>query len=71
MIKGFVCGDSVFIVSVRVLTSTVFCRAGVMIPTLETQAMLIGGVRYDELPIVHIKASLNNTIITVTDYLGQ
>ncbi|KAK7496932.1 hypothetical protein BaRGS_00011912 [Batillaria attramentaria] len=39
-------------------------------PTLETHGMLINGVRYDELPIIHIKASHNNTIITATDHKG-
>ena len=41
------------------------------IPTYDTHAMLIDGVRFDELPIVHIKASLNNTIISVTDHTGM
>jgi len=34
-------------------------------------ATLIGGVRFDELPIVHIKSSPNNTIIHITDYTGM
>jgi len=45
-------------------------EAGVVIPTLETHASLIDGIRYDELPIVHIHSSLNNTIMTVTDHTG-
>jgi len=45
-------------------------EAGVTIPTLETHAQLVDGVRYDELPIVHIHASINNTIIKVTDFTG-
>ncbi|PVD19536.1 hypothetical protein C0Q70_20025 [Pomacea canaliculata] len=39
-------------------------------PTLETHGMVIDGVRFDELPIVHIKATYNNTIITATDHKG-
>jgi len=46
-------------------------EAGIVIPTLETHSSLIDGVRYDELPIIHIHASLNNTIITVTDHTGK
>lgn len=45
-------------------------RAGITIPILETHAMIIDGTRYDELPIVHIKSSPNNTIMTVTDHTG-
>ncbi|KAK7115367.1 uncharacterized protein [Littorina saxatilis] len=42
-----------------------------MFPSLETHSMLINGVRYDELPIIHIKATHNNTIITVTNGKGD
>ena len=45
--------------------------AGTIIPCQETMSMLIGGVRYDELPVVHIKSSPNNTIIHVTDHTGM
>lgn len=40
-------------------------------PTLETHSMLINGTRYDELPIIHVKASHNNTIITAVDHKGK
>ena len=43
---------------------------GFTIPTAETPSMLVNGVRFDELPIIHIHASKNNTIITVTDHTG-
>lgn len=46
-------------------------EVGITIPTQETHAMLIDGVRFDELPIAHIKSSPNNTIITVTDFTGN
>lgn len=45
-------------------------RAGITIPTLETHAMLIDGIPYNELPIVHIQSTPNNTIVTVTNYTG-
>lgn len=48
-----------------------FTDAGITIPTEETSSMLIAGTRYDELPIVHIKSSLNNTIIIATDFTGK
>ncbi|XP_076465607.1 small ribosomal subunit protein uS11-like [Babylonia areolata] len=41
-----------------------------MFPTLETHSMLINNTRFDELPIIHIKATHNNTIIMVTDGKG-
>ena len=37
-------------------------------PNLDTQSMLIAGIRFDELPVVHIHSSLNNTIILVSDH---
>ena len=43
---------------------------GFTIPTEETSSMLVNGVRYDELPIVHIQSTKNNTIMTVTDHTG-
>lgn len=46
-------------------------EAGMTIPTLETHSMLIDGIPYNELPIVHIQSSPNNTIITVTNYTGK
>ena len=46
------------------------CRFDSIFPTKETHSMLIDGVRYDELPIIHIKATHNNTIITVTNGKG-
>lgn len=45
--------------------------AGITIPTLETHATLIDGVRYDELPIVYIKSTPNNTMMTATNYQGR
>ena len=32
--------------------------------------MVVNGVRFDELPVVHIQSTKNNTIMTVTDYTG-
>ena len=37
------------------------------LPTVETMKQIFDGIPYEDLPIVHIKASKNNTIITVTD----
>ena len=45
--------------------------SGITIPTLETSSVLVAGTRYDELPIVHIKSSLNNTIMVATDHTGN
>ncbi len=42
-----------------------------MVPTLETHAQLIDGIRYDETNIVYIKSSPNNTLMTLTDYKGN
>jgi hypothetical protein len=47
------------------------CSAGTTIPSLDTMSMLVDGIRYDELPVVHIKSSPNNTIIHVTDHTGK
>lgn len=48
-----------------------FTDCGFTIPTAETASMLVNGVRYDELPIIHIHSSKNNTIMTVTDHTGD
>jgi len=32
--------------------------------------MLVNGVRYDELPVIHIQSTKNNTIMIVTDHTG-
>jgi len=33
--------------------------------------MIVNGIRYDELPVVHIKSTKNNTIMNVTDHTGM
>ncbi|VDK23097.1 unnamed protein product [Anisakis simplex] len=38
------------------------------LPTPETMKQLYNGIPFDELPIVFIKASKNNTLVMVTDY---
>uniref|UniRef100_A0A1I7XXH5 28S ribosomal protein S11, mitochondrial n=1 Tax=Steinernema glaseri TaxID=37863 RepID=A0A1I7XXH5_9BILA len=38
------------------------------LPTPETMKQQYNGVSYDELPIVYIKATKNNTLVQVTDY---
>lgn len=48
-----------------------YWRAGITIPTLETVNMMVDGVRYDELPIVNIFASQNNTLLKLTDHTGE
>ena len=45
--------------------------SGFTIPTEETASMLVNGVRYDQLPVIHIQSTKNNTIIIVTDYTGE
>jgi len=44
---------------------------GFTIPTEETSSMIVNGIRYDELPVVHIKSTKNNTIMNVTDHTGM
>ena len=55
----------------KVKTDSSNFRRDAIIPTLETHAQLYDGVRYDELPIVHIKATLNNTIMTLSNHNGK
>ncbi|VDN44924.1 unnamed protein product [Gongylonema pulchrum] len=38
------------------------------LPTVEIFKQQFDGIPFEELPIVHIKASRNNTLITVTDH---
>ncbi|XP_071108154.1 small ribosomal subunit protein uS11-like [Haliotis cracherodii] len=45
-------------------------RPGTVYPTMETAGMLVDGVRFDMLPIVHVKATHNNTIVTLTNGEG-
>ncbi|XP_064619124.1 uncharacterized protein LOC135482734 [Lineus longissimus] len=45
--------------------------SGIPFPSLETHSMVIDGTRYDELPIVHIQATRNNTIVALTDFKGD
>ena len=44
---------------------------GVTIPTEDTPSSEVDGVRFDMLPIAHIKSSPNNTIIIITDHTGS
>ncbi|KAL8615921.1 hypothetical protein ACOMHN_034597 [Nucella lapillus] len=41
-----------------------------LFPTLESHSTLINNTRYDELPVIYIKATHNNTIVMVTDGKG-
>lgn len=36
-------------------------------PTFDTPTRLFDGVQYQDLPIVHVKATRNNTIIDLTE----
>lgn len=38
------------------------------LPTVEIFKQHFDGIPFEELPIVHIKATRNNTLITVTDH---
>lgn len=40
-------------------------------PTEDSHSRIYDGVRYDLLPIIHIKACKNNTIINVSDHKGK
>ncbi|CAN8005321.1 unnamed protein product [Ixodes hexagonus] len=42
-----------------------------MFPDEDTPSLVFDGVRFQELPICHIKCSLNNTILTLTDGTGK
>ncbi|XP_046543093.1 30S ribosomal protein S11-like [Haliotis rubra] len=46
-------------------------RPGSVYPTMETAGMLVDGVRFDKLHIVHVKATHNNTIVTLTNGEGM
>ncbi|CAG5120524.1 unnamed protein product [Candidula unifasciata] len=39
-------------------------------PTLETHSQSFNGIKYTDLPIVHVRATYNNTIIAATDSSG-
>jgi len=41
-----------------------------MFPDEDTPNQVIDGVRFCELPVVYIKATKNNTIVSVSDYKG-
>lgn len=41
------------------------------LPTVEIFKQKFDGISFEELPIVHVKASRNNTLITVTDHNVQ
>ncbi|ESO92532.1 hypothetical protein LOTGIDRAFT_233001 [Lottia gigantea] len=43
---------------------------GQTFPNKDTASMLINDVPFCELPIIHIKATSNNTILSVTDHKG-
>jgi len=40
-------------------------------PTLETHSQMFDGVKYSDLPIVHIRSTSNNTIISASDATGK
>ncbi|CAN8011593.1 unnamed protein product [Ixodes pacificus] len=42
-----------------------------MFPDEDTPNLLFDGVRFQDLPICHIKCSLNNTILALTDGTGK
>ncbi|CAG0882725.1 unnamed protein product [Darwinula stevensoni] len=48
-----------------------FTRRGGMFPDEDTPTTLFDGVPFMQLPIIHIKVSKNNTLITCTDYKGK
>jgi len=43
------------------------CR-GMLVPTMETHEALVAGQKYRELPVVHIRATYQNTLIVATDH---
>lgn len=51
--------------------SLVLCRFGGMFPDEKTPDMLIDGVRFADLPILHVKISKNNTVMSLTDAKGR
>ena len=42
-----------------------------MFPDENTPTTVFNGIVFSELPICHIRATKNNTIINFTDYMGQ
>lgn len=47
------------------------CFRSYAFPDENTPSTLFDGVRFDELPIIHIKCSKNNTLFTTTDANGK
>ena len=39
-------------------------------PDEHTNGLMIEGLKYEELPVVHLKATKNNTLVTLTDHRG-
>ena len=46
-------------------------RPGVVFPTKETHSEIFDGVRFDELPILNIRATKNNTIASCDRHNGK
>lgn len=42
-----------------------------MFPDENTPGMLVDGVRFADLPVVHVKVSKNNTILSLTNCEGR
>lgn len=53
------------------MCALMYFRAGIVIPTEETLDAVFHGVPYRNLPIAHIRALGNNTIVTITDGTGE
>lgn len=43
---------------------------GILVPTAETHGSVINGQKYSDLPVANVKASYNNTIITISKASG-
>lgn len=41
------------------------------IPPVSTENLMFGGIPYYELPVIHIKATYNNTHVNITDHTGR
>lgn len=51
--------------------SLALCRFGGMFPDENTPDLLIDGVRFADLPILHVKISKNNTVMSLTNAKGR
>lgn len=63
--------DQYFLNYTKSVNLSHYSRKQNLFPTLESDNLLFDGSPYKELPIINVKVSNNNTIITMTDCAGK